>query len=93
MTVEVHDDAATLATSVAGEVLRRLLDAQARGELPQVGLTGGSIAEKIHAELGRLGPDSGVDWAQVGFWWGDERYVAADSPDRNARSVRSLISG
>lgn len=91
MTVEVHDDAAALATAVARAVLRRLLDAQARGEVPQVGLTGGSVAEKVHAELGRLGPDSGVDWAQVVFWWGDERYVAADSPDRNARSARTLF--
>jgi len=91
VTVEVHDDAAALASAVAGELIQRLVAAQARGEVPQVGLTGGSIAEKIHAELGRLGPDSGVDWTQVVFWWGDERYVAADSPDRNARSARALF--
>ena len=91
MTVEVHDDASALASAVAGELIRRLIAAQARGEVPQVGLTGGSIAEKIHAELGRIGPDSGVDWSRVGFWWGDERYVAADSPDRNARSARALF--
>jgi 6-phosphogluconolactonase len=87
--VEVHPDAATLATTVAGEVIRRLEDAQARGEVPQVALTGGSIAEKIHAELGRLGPDSEVDWSRVVVWWGDERYVAADSDERNARSART----
>ena len=89
--IEVHDDAAALAASVAGEVLRRLRDAQARGEVPQVGLTGGSIAEKIHAELGRLGPGSGVDWSRVVFWWGDERYVAAGSAERNARSARAAF--
>lgn len=91
MSVEVHADAAALATAVAGEVLQRLRDAQARGEVPQVCLTGGSIAEKIHAELGRLGPESGVDWSRVVFWWGDERYVAADSADRNARSARAVF--
>ena len=91
MTVEVHDDAGALASAVAGDLIKRLVAAQARGEVPHVGLTGGSIAEKIHAELGRLGPDSGVDWTQVVFWWGDERYVAADSPDRNARSARALF--
>lgn len=89
MNVEVHDDAGTLATAVAADVLRRLLAAQERGEVPQVGLTGGSIADRIHAELGRLGPGSGVDWSRVDFWWGDERYVAADSTDRNASSARS----
>ena len=91
MTVEVHDDAGALAAAAAGELVRRLVIAQARGEVPQVGLTGGSIAEKIHAELGRIGPDSDVDWTQVVFWWGDERYVAADSPDRNARSARAAF--
>ena len=87
-TVEVHDDNAALASAVAGEVLRRLVAAQARGEVPNVGLTGGSIAEQIHAELGRRGPASEVDWSRVVFWWGDERYVAPDSPDRNARGAR-----
>ena len=87
--VEVHDDAAALATTVAGELVRRLLDAQARGEVPQVGLTGGSIAERIHAELGRIGTRSDVDWSRVVFWWGDERFVAADSEERNARAARS----
>ena len=91
MTVEVHESAEALAAAVAGELIQRLVVAQARGEVPQVGLTGGSIAEKIHAELGRIGPDSDVDWSQVGFWWGDERYVAADSPDRNARSARAVF--
>ena len=92
-TIEVHDDADRLATTVAGEVLRRLLAAQDRGEDPQIALTGGTIAVKIHAELGRLGPDSGVDWSRVVVWWGDERYVAADSEDRNARSARSGFLG
>jgi 6-phosphogluconolactonase len=81
--IEVHVDAADLATAVAGELISRLEDAQARGEDPQIGLTGGTIADHVHAELARMGPDSDVDWARVVLWWGDERFVAADSPDRN----------
>ena len=89
--IEVHDDAARIATAVAGELLRRLEAAQARGEVPQVVLTGGSIAARIHEELGRRGEGSDVDWSRVVFWWGDERYVAADSDDRNARSARTAF--
>ena len=89
--IEVHDDVARIATAVAGELLRRLEAAQARGEVPQVGLTGGSIAARIHEELGRRGAASDVDWSRVVFWWGDERYVAADSDDRNARSARTAF--
>lgn len=87
--VEVHLDAADLATSVAGELIGRLEDAQARGEEPQIALTGGSIAEAVHRELGRMGPASEVDWQRVVVWWGDERFVAPDSPDRNAGQARS----
>jgi 6-phosphogluconolactonase len=89
--IEVHVDAADLATSVAGELITRLEDAQARGEEPQIGLTGGSMAEAVHQELGRMGPGSEVDWSRVVVWWGDERFVAADSDDRNARSARATF--
>lgn len=86
--VEVHEDAADLATSVAGAFIRLVTVAQAAGEIPQVALTGGSIAERIHAEIARLAADSDVDWRRVEFFWGDERFVAADSPDRNALDAR-----
>jgi len=89
--IEVHVDAADLATSVAGELITRLEDAQARGEEPHIGLTGGSIAEAVHQELGRMGPGSEVDWSRVVVWWGDERFVAPDSEDRNAREARELF--
>src|SRR5688500_20128047 len=87
--IEVHVDAADLATSVAGELISRLEDAQARGEEPQIGLTGGTIAEHVHRELARMGPDSDVDWGRVVLWWGDERVVAPDSPERHAGQARA----
>jgi len=86
--IEVHVDEADLATAVAGELLARLVEAQARGEEPHLGLTGGTIADAIHRELGRMGPASEVDWSRVVVWWGDERFVAPDSPDRNAGQAR-----
>ncbi len=81
--IEVHADAADLATAAAGELISRIKAAQARGEEPQIGLTGGSIADAVHRELARLGPESDVDWSRLVLWWGDERFVPTDSPDRN----------
>ncbi|MBZ5739987.1 6-phosphogluconolactonase [Nocardioides mangrovi] len=89
--IEVHPDAAALATAVAGELLSRLADAQAGGTLPHIALTGGTIAEDIHREIARLSPDSDVDWSRVALWWGDERFVAPDSPDRNAGQARAAF--
>jgi 6-phosphogluconolactonase len=89
--IEVHQDAAELATAVAGELLSRLADAQDAGRVPHIGLTGGSIAEAIHREIARLSPGSEVDWTRVVVWWGDERFVAPDSPDRNSIDARTVL--
>jgi 6-phosphogluconolactonase len=89
--IEVHDDSAALATAVAGELLSRLEDAQAAGGTPQIALTGGTIAEDVHRELARLSPGSEVDWTRVVVWFGDERFVAPDSPDRNVGQAREAF--
>jgi len=89
--VEVHESADALATAVAGELLARLFDAQTAGHEPHVGLTGGTIAEAVHHELGRLSASSELDWSRVVVWWGDERFVAPDSPDRNALQARNAF--
>jgi 6-phosphogluconolactonase len=89
--VRRHDDADVLVGDVASALLDRIEAAQARGEVPHIGLTGGSIAEELHRELARRAADSSVDWSRVAFWWGDERFVAADSPDRNAGQARASL--
>ena len=89
--VEVHASGDELATHVAGAFLRLVTVRQASGDVPQVALTGGTIAHKIHREIARLGADSDVDWSRIDFFWGDERFVAADSGDRNAREARAAM--
>jgi 6-phosphogluconolactonase len=91
--IEVHESADALATAIAGELLTRLTDAQSSGHEPQVALTGGSIAEAVHQELARLSAGSEVDWSRVVVWWGDERFVAPDSPDRNAGPAQEVFLG
>jgi 6-phosphogluconolactonase len=87
--IEVHEEAADLATAVAGELLGRLEDAQAEGGVPHLGLTGGGIAQAVHREIARLAPGYEVDWTRVVVWWGDERFVEPDSPERNALDARA----
>ena len=86
--IEVHEDAAALAASVAGELLSRLADAQAAGHVPHIALTGGTIADAVHREVARRSPDAEVDWSRVVVWWGDERFVAPDDAERNAGQAR-----
>jgi 6-phosphogluconolactonase len=32
-----------------------------------------------------------VDWRQVDFWWGDERFAPAGDPDRNETGARAAL--
>ncbi len=89
--VRRHDDADTLVGDVASALLDRLEAAQARGEVPHIGLTGGTIADALHREIARRAADSSVDWSRVAFWWGDERFVPVSSPDRNAGQAREAL--
>ncbi len=87
--IEVHESRSDLATSVAGAFLRLLTVEQARGAVPQIVLTGGTIADEIHREIARLAPSSEIDWSRIDFYFGDERFVAPDSDDRNVRVARA----
>jgi 6-phosphogluconolactonase len=51
-------------------------------------LTGGTIAEAVHRQIAQQAAASDVDWSRIVFWWGDERFVAPDSADRNALDAR-----
>jgi 6-phosphogluconolactonase len=89
--IEVHESSQALATAVAGELLARLVDAQSAGHEPQIALTGGTIADAVHSELARLTESSELDWSRVVIWWGDERFVAPDSSERNAGQARAAF--
>ena len=84
--VKVLPSAYAVARAVAEQFVTRLAAIQAEGRVPSVVLTGGTIANEIYRAVAGL-PSRDVDWTQVDFWWGDERYVPADSTDRNDRAA------
>jgi 6-phosphogluconolactonase len=80
--VLVLDSPDAVATTMAARLVERLTAIQADGRVPSVVLTGGTIAKKLHRAVADAGEK--VDWSRVDFWFGDERYVPADDPERNA---------
>ncbi|MBE7324373.1 6-phosphogluconolactonase [Nocardioides sp. Y6] len=89
----VHPTTDALCTGAARWFLRRLAAAQAAGRTPHVALTGGSLADPFHREV-RLGaPEAGVDLTRVHWWWGDERFVAGGSEERNDISAMAELLG
>lgn len=87
MTVEVWSDADTLAAAIAERIVERLAAVQQTGRTPRVVLTGGTIATSAYERI----PADGVDWTNVEFYWGDERFVPAGHPDRNDQQARDAF--
>ncbi|HEV7203758.1 MAG TPA: 6-phosphogluconolactonase [Jatrophihabitans sp.] len=86
--VVVEADADQLAANTAARARVTLAAAvQARGVAHLV-ITGGSILEAV---LAAMAEPTDLDWSRVHVWWGDERYVAADSDDRNERPARAKL--
>jgi 6-phosphogluconolactonase len=85
--IDVHPDAATLAVGIARRLERVLRLSQEGGTSPRVLLTGGTIANAAYRELDK----DALDWSRVEFWFGDERYIPANLPDRNDRQARDAF--
>ena len=87
MSVVVLRDAPALAQAVAGRLIERLAQLQSNGRTPRVVLTGGTIAIAVYEAL----PEDGVDWTDVDFYWGDERFVPEGHADRNDQQARDAF--
>lgn len=90
-TVVVLPDPDVLAAAVAARLVTRLVDAQAERGTASVVLTGGSVGIKALRAVRDSPARAAVDWRRVDLWWGDERWVPADSPDRNDRQAAEAL--
>jgi len=91
VTLKVLPDRATLATAVAQDFVDLLIELQSAGATPHVALTGGTVANEIHAAIAAHPLHGDVDWNKVVFWWGDERFTGPDDEDRNALQARRSL--
>ncbi|MFF5791169.1 6-phosphogluconolactonase [Paeniglutamicibacter sp. NPDC012692] len=90
--IVVHPDLPATAAAVAARLITAILDAQAtRGEATVV-LTGGTLGIASLKAVADSPALAAVDWSRVNFYWGDERFVEAGSPDRNAVQAEVLLS-
>jgi 6-phosphogluconolactonase len=92
--VVVEPDADRLARSVASALVARLSAAQAVHGTASVVLTGGGIGTAVLERVAALAAEpehAVVDWACVDFWWGDERFVPVDDPERNELGAQRAL--
>lgn len=82
--------AATVAIQLCAAVRRMQSD---RNRIVQLCLTGGRIANDVYRRVaGMEQGQHGIDWSRVEFWWGDERFVPTESPERNAGQSLALLA-
>ena len=89
--VVIHRDEPLLAAAIAARLVTRIVDAQASKGFASVVLTGGGIGIATLVALRESPAVDAIDWAHLDVWWGDERYVPHDSPDRNERQAREAL--
>lgn len=87
MSVEVWPDAATLAAKIAERITERLALVQRTGRRPSIVLTGGTIAIEAYRQIS----STAVDWSEVDYYWGDERFVPSGHADRNDQQARDAF--
>lgn len=89
--VSIHPSQSSLAAAVAARLITLLVDVQSDRGTATVVLTGGSIGTAAMQAVAESPAHTAVDWANVHFWWGDERFLRAEDPDRNAVQARAAL--
>ena len=90
-TVVVHPDADSLAAAAAARLITRIVDLQVDSGVPRIVLAGGGVAIAMLAQVRTSPAQAAIDWSRIEFYWGDERYVAPDDPERNELQAREAL--
>ncbi|WP_181772669.1 6-phosphogluconolactonase [Amycolatopsis pittospori] len=89
--VVVYENPDLLAAATAARLVTRLVDVQAAKGSASVVLTGGGTGIAILKELRDSGARDAIDWSRLDVYWGDERFVPADSDERNEKQAREAL--
>ena len=84
-------DAEGVAEAAAEYFVTRLASLLEQKSQVHVMLTGGTVGIATLAAISRREDAHLLDWSRVHIWWGDERFVAADSEQRNAVQARTAL--
>jgi 6-phosphogluconolactonase len=88
----VSQDLKAAADSIADALLRRLNELANQQQVVHLAVTGGTLGIALLAAAAAHPSLHSVPWSRVNIWWGDERFVAADSPDRNdGQAINALF--
>lgn len=91
VTVSRHADSDALVAAATERFIEVVTAAQAERGSASVALTGGGVGI---AMLARLRENSGaIDWSKLDIYWGDDRFLPADDPERNEKQATDALLG
>ena len=93
MTVVVNrfKDGNSVARAVSEAFFVKMDEILANKPEAHVAITGGTVGISTLAEIAANERATTFDFNRVNFWWGDERFVASDSGDRNAVQAHNAL--
>ncbi|RJQ81367.1 6-phosphogluconolactonase [Amycolatopsis panacis] len=89
--VVVYENPELLAAAAAARLVTRIVDVQAARGSASVVLTGGGTGIAVLRELRESHARDAIDWSRLDLYWGDERFVPADSGERNEKGAREAL--
>ncbi|WP_370961432.1 6-phosphogluconolactonase [Amycolatopsis sp. cg9] len=89
--VVVYANQDLLAAAAAARLVTRLVDVQAAKGTASLVLTGGGTGIAVLSELQASSARDAIDWSRLDIYWGDERFVPADSDERNEKQAREAL--
>lgn len=86
------NDVGQLAQQACSWLTQLIVQHQKASQAPfSLALAGGSTPKALYQLLAATSKSSGIDWSRVLFLWGDERNVAIDHADSNARMAHEAL--
>jgi 6-phosphogluconolactonase len=89
--IRVFPDPDAVAQAAADIVAAAALEAIAERGAFRISLAGGSTPKKLYQLLAEEPYRSGIDWARVHVYFGDERVVPPEHKDSNYRTAREAL--
>ncbi|QIP87058.1 6-phosphogluconolactonase [Streptomyces sp. Tu 2975] len=87
----VHRDKELMAQAAAARLITKIVDAQAARGSASVVLTGGRNGNGLLAALRSSPARDAIDWSRLDLWWGDERFLPSNDPERNVTQAREAL--
>ncbi|WP_030021247.1 6-phosphogluconolactonase [Streptomyces monomycini] len=89
--VVVHRDKELMAKAAAARLITKIVDAQAARGTASIVLTGGRNGNGLLAALAEAPARDAVAWDRVDLWWGDDRFLPYEDPERNYTQARKVL--